>query len=752
MSPKVSANTQNSLLTLLLLGIVQFTAVRAVQEAGWLEHPGVLAWVSIAALLVGTAAARVRLPSGLVHFASLVVGIGALGFAGASTLAKGSQYDRLASLVQRILAWLEITREGGIGTDNLLFLLFLASLAWLIGYAGAYAAYRHHSGWLQIAGTGASLVVTVSYAENVGWYFFVFAPAAILLFVQLHASRRLQLWQRTGIEHSRSFHSRFLRQGLLAGLVIILGSTWAPSVASGEEFVAIWQTVDRPWMDLQGEFSRLFGPVNAGNAAGSSNYGPTLALQSAVSLSDQPVFEVRASEVRRLRGVVYDRYTGQGWLTQERKRVDVPANGVTLEAASDDKQRQELVQKIRVLRLKGDLLFGASLPKLVSIPVRADLETLPAGQGAVDSAGTQTDLGSIRAALGPYRGQEYSVTSAVSVASADELRRSGGDYSQRVFQRYTNLPPNLPRDVRALARSLTAQYDNPYDKALAIERYLRGLTYTLRPPSPPVGRDVVEFFLFETQEGYCDYFSSSMVVMLRSIGIPARMVAGYLPGTWDETLQAYLVRESDAHSWPEVYFAGYGWIEFEPTASAPAVIHPETPTELPGDAAAGGDPGADAAMLEDPGVDAATPDGGDAAANSQAADYGVLFSLFTALVAVAIAARVALFFWARNFSRLQPAEAAYAKMADVARWFGRAPRAHETPFEYAQSLARSVPRGANAIEAIAGAFVRRRFGDKEETTADRTALVEAWDTLRLKLPRGLVARLVKRLLSFRPVR
>ena len=750
MSPKAKSGTQASWLTLLLLALVQFSVVRAVQDAGWLEYPGVLVWVSAAALLTGMAFARLRAPAEFLHLASLAVGVAVLGYAGASTLAKGSLYDRLANIVQRILKWLEITQEGGIGTDNLLFLLFLASLAWIIGYAGAYAACRHHNAWPQVIGTGAALVVAVSYAEDLGGYFYLFTPAAILLFVQLHASRRQQLWQMAGIEHPKSFRFRFLGQGLAAGLTIMLASTWAPSVASGEQFVALWQTVDRPWLELQAEFSRLFGPVNTGSTAGATNYGPTLALQSSVALSDQPVFEVRADEPRRLRGVVYDRYTGQGWLTQERPRVDVPANAVTLEAASDDLQRQDLVQKIRVLRLKGDLLFGASLPKSVSIAVRADLDTLPAGQGAAESAGVQTDLGAIRAVLGPYRGQEYTVTSAVSVATAGELRESGTDYPQRIFQRYTALPRNLPRDVRALARSLTAQYDNPFDKALAIEQYLRALTYTLRPPSPPLGRDVVEFFLFESKEGYCDYFSSSMVVMLRSIGIPARVVAGYLPGTWDEGRQAYLVRESDSHSWPEVYFVDYGWVEFEPTASAPAVIHPEAPAEPQTSVEGGSSPSSDPEMLEDPGVETDIPaDEPGAASDGQNADYGFLFSLFAGLVGLAIALRVAGLFWDRSFRYLQPAEAAYAKMAAVSRWFGRAPRPHETPFEYAQSLARSVPRGASAIEAITVAFVRRRFGGKEEAAGERAALQQAWTSLRLRLPRGLLARLFRRLASFR---
>ncbi|MHB1133064.1 MAG: transglutaminase TgpA family protein [Chloroflexota bacterium] len=751
------STTQHSWLTLLFLVLVQLSAVRAVQDAGWLTHPSILLWVSLAALLTGAFLARLRAPAELLHLAGLLSGIVVLGLAGASTLAKGGLYDRLANIAQRIAKWVEVTSGGGIGTDNLLFLLFLAALAWLIGYVGAFAIYRYHQAWLLIVPTGAALVITASYAEGAGGYFFLFAPAAILLFIEVHANRRESNWRRAGIQQARSVRGNFLRQGVAATLVVVAGSTWAPGVVSGAEFMGLWQTVDRPWLEMQGEFARLFGPVNApGGVPGSSSYGSTLALQSSVALSDQPVMEVRATEPRRLRGVIYDRYTGQGWLTQERQRLDVPANGTGLESASNDQRRVEFEQRIRMLRTKGDLLFAASLPRIVSLPVRADLETLSPGQGSADTAPIYTDLGSIRAAVGPYRGQEYAIKSAVSVATANELRESSSDYSQRFFQRYTALPRNLPREVRALARSLTAEFDNPYDKAIAIQDYLRTYTYTLAPSLPPLGEDIVEYFLFQSKEGYCDYFSSSMVVMLRSIGIPARVVAGYLPGEWDEERQAFLVRESDSHSWPEVYFSGYGWVEFEPTASAPAVVHPdvEQGEQMWGDTAGGVDPAAETSLFEDIEMMPELPaDGaGVTAEGGGVIDWSFLPYVAGALLSLLAAMRVAYYFWERSFRQLVPAEAAYAKMSILGHMFGRGPRAHETPFEYSRQLARSVPVGQRPIETIANAFVRRRFSSVQQGGEEGSQLGEAWRRLRLSLPKGLLAQSVRRLWLLLPRR
>ena len=136
-------------------------------------------------------------------------------------------------------------------------------------------------------------------------------------------------------------------------------------------------------------------------------------------------------------------------------------------------------------------------------------------------------------------------------------------------QRYLALPPGVPDRVRALAIELTAPERTPYDRARAIESYLRTFPYTLDVPRPPVGRDVVDYFLFDLKKGYCDYYASSMVVLARAAGIPARLVIGYANGTYNLNSKRFVVTEADAHSWVEVYFPGIGWVTFEPTSGRP---------------------------------------------------------------------------------------------------------------------------------------------------------------------------------------
>jgi transglutaminase-like putative cysteine protease len=137
--------------------------------------------------------------------------------------------------------------------------------------------------------------------------------------------------------------------------------------------------------------------------------------------------------------------------------------------------------------------------------------------------------------------------------------------------RYLQLPALDPR-VAELARQLTANAHNTYDRAAAIERYFRTqFGYTLDLSQPP-NDDPLAYFLFTKRAGHCEYFATAMTVMLRSLGIPARYVNGFLTGEYNDIGRDYIVRASDAHSWVEVYFPDYGWIKFDPTPPSDSLV------------------------------------------------------------------------------------------------------------------------------------------------------------------------------------
>ncbi|MFM9105900.1 MAG: transglutaminase-like domain-containing protein, partial [Chloroflexota bacterium] len=175
------------------------------------------------------------------------------------------------------------------------------------------------------------------------------------------------------------------------------------------------------------------------------------------------------------------------------------------------------------------------------------------------------DVEAVFASRRVAEGERYQVAGLASTASVSQLRDAPAAYPDWVSSRYLQLPDTITPRTVDLAAGITAGAANPFDAAFAIQEVLRGhITYNEKISPPPRDRDVVDYVLFDSREGYCEYYASAMAVMLRSQGIPARVVGGYYPAAWDTTEGGYLYREKNAHLWVEVFFPGYGWIPFEP--------------------------------------------------------------------------------------------------------------------------------------------------------------------------------------------
>ncbi|MBW7473770.1 transglutaminase [Paenibacillus oenotherae] len=299
-----------------------------------------------------------------------------------------------------------------------------------------------------------------------------------------------------------------------------------------------------------------------------------------------PIMDITTTRKSYWRGETRALYTGSGWEEAPEEKgeqaVRALAPGQSLDAGSigDDVETIQVDQSVNMLgKDKYPVLFGASpvsevvsvneidsyLPSLEWLPQSWELR-LPAGKSAYPD--------------------KYSIISHVPVLDEKKLRSvaESGD-SSSVSDMYLQLPSGLPSRVSDLALEISRDGATPYDKVRAIESYLQSnFKYTNEPDlSKKESKDFVDAFLFEMKEGYCDYYSTAMAVLTRSIGIPARWVKGYAPGSMPidpETLRlegtgvdvnpegkgTYTVRNADAHSWVEVYFEGYGWFPFEPTA------------------------------------------------------------------------------------------------------------------------------------------------------------------------------------------
>jgi transglutaminase-like putative cysteine protease len=168
-----------------------------------------------------------------------------------------------------------------------------------------------------------------------------------------------------------------------------------------------------------------------------------------------------------------------------------------------------------------------------------------------------------------YVAIRYTGLSQLPPLDRARLEAAGAEYPADVAERYLQLPAGLDARITVLARSATERAVTGYDKAASLESFLKTkYSYTLDLTGKP-GPDPLAHFLFETRAGHCEYFASAMTVMLRTLGIPAREVNGFLPGEYNELGGDYIVRASDAHSWVEAYFPGNGWMVFDPTPPAP---------------------------------------------------------------------------------------------------------------------------------------------------------------------------------------
>ena len=213
-----------------------------------------------------------------------------------------------------------------------------------------------------------------------------------------------------------------------------------------------------------------------------------------------------------------------------------------------------LTQTFYVDTPQPNVLFSAATPSSVYFP---------AGGLRVDR------YGSVRTPILLDAGMVYSVISDVPVADPWLLQRAG-QQMPRGMERYLQLPAELPARVGELAARIARGSSSEYDRVLGVQSWIQEHTrYNLDVPPDPAGIDAVDNFLFVTRQGFCEQIASSMAVMLRTLGIPTRLVTGYGPGTRNPFTGYFEVKQSDAHAWLEVYYPDAGWVQYDPTFGVP---------------------------------------------------------------------------------------------------------------------------------------------------------------------------------------
>jgi transglutaminase-like putative cysteine protease len=273
----------------------------------------------------------------------------------------------------------------------------------------------------------------------------------------------------------------------------------------------------------------------------------------------------------RWRGISLTTFDGHRWYTPEHENIPVPigADGWYRLPSSHSpevaRSFREVNYEVLLEPLATNSLFILAHPVAVRGPFGRDT-----GNPMRDAPTRLLLVDQTHSVFNPYNTFSkfiYEGQALVPVIRPDELRKTSTNYPPEIRQTYLQLPvldPAIPR----LAREITQRAATPFDKSAAIELYLKtrfGYTLT-QPESSP--EDPLAYFLFRRRAGHCEYFATAMTVMVRSLGIPARYINGFLLGEYNDVADSYIVRGSDAHSWVEVYFPGYGWIPFDPTPSA----------------------------------------------------------------------------------------------------------------------------------------------------------------------------------------
>ena len=454
-------------------------------------------------------------------------------------------------------------------------------------------------------------------------------------------------------------------------------------------------------------------------------FGDSLDLRGRGLLSDEVAFRARAPQPLLWRGQVFDTYDGTTWTATEEPPLALAQDFDDAFHVSPTPGDVEVGATHRVL---ATVFISRRQPNVVFAPYRATEVYFPTSNLWEDR------YGAIRSPIYLEDGMIYSVVSEIPVTSPELLRATPARWTRGALTRYTQLPADLPQRVRDLALEITGHEPTTYDKVSAVEAWLRANTeYDLDIPPDPPGVDAVDEFLFVRRAGFCEHIASAMVVLLRSAGVPARIVTGFGPGERNPFSGYWDVRDSDAHAWVEVLYPLVGWVPYDPTFGVPAAdpglsgrfVAPEILRAI----------GAFLADVIPEPVKAAVGAVGRAvvgATRAAAAVWPVVVMVTAAVGALVIVLRRR----ARRRALGPPpagAALAFAELEEAMRARGHPRREPQTPSEYLRALPLA-PGERTRAELIVRTFERERFAAEEPSAAEIEAALAAARRLQEPAP------------------
>ncbi len=537
-------------------------AFRAVWVAALL-----LALLAVGALLV-VLAAEILPPRGLIaqDLAAYAAWLWAGLRGAAAPTAEARALPFLATALARFWSNLLAAPSGGEAGARLIVLVGGLATTWLAALLLGWALARERA-LLPWAMPALAATTTTALLGGSSGVEIAFALALVLLLLLANTARRRERsWDARGADYSNELGRDAIAWGACCVMLVIVLAEIIPTTVSNPLADFFWRDVELPSgvAVLERNIPR---PQRSSSAQIGISTLPALPL--GVSLEKAPpgkvILRIHTSAPlpagpwpRYWRARVFNFYTGRDWTTNAR------IGDFTSVALAPTDVPGSILEEIEDLRDDRTIVVG--MPDIVTTDLAATAERLPDGSLAALTTGGDATRYQIVS-----RPQEQAIPPRLDTVPPD-------------MSSFLALPSNYSQRVLDLAQVVAGGRASAYERALALEAYLRGLPYAYAVQPVPTRGDAVEQFLFDMQQGYCTYYASAMAVMARSLGIPARLAIGYATGEFDATSNTYLVRQADAHAWVELYIDGR-WLPFEPTPIRPLPARgggePEFPTPVP---------------------------------------------------------------------------------------------------------------------------------------------------------------------------
>jgi transglutaminase-like putative cysteine protease len=482
--------------------------------------------------------------------------------------------ERLLSILGRLGVSLNIFFQKKPVEDTLFFIVLSALIFWIISLLAGYQWARHENLGAVLLPTWVILVIIQVY-DNIRYNRSVFLVLC-MFFSLLLVGRRFILQKRRFWKENRILHSEESNKDMNLMLTIfasaILLLAWIIPVPNQPILFVeyVWDRVTEPWQATQKNLGNAVAGLEGTTSSSSYDYysSDQLELGQKAITGNAVLFNVKTPPEPVIvpyywRVRTYDQYNSTEW-------------------SNSAHNHQQIVPELQLpdlgMHLPSEYIFSVFQGHINNLmtPAQTVWISRPVEVAIFQAGEDEVDPILMRANISLQAGEQYRVQAIRSNPTILELRQAGVEYPDWVKRHYLQLPENLSSEVRTLAAELVSGQETPYDKTTAITNYLRReITYSKVVSRPPFGADVLEWFLLDYKQGYCNYYATAEVILLRVMGIPARMVVGFSQGEMDASAQnSWIIRQKDAHAWPEVYFPGTGWVEFEPTSSQPIITRP----------------------------------------------------------------------------------------------------------------------------------------------------------------------------------